>query len=184
MSYAPRLKDSADGGFERYRLSRAGEDASKQPAGEDARQTARHQSASDGAENCEAWISCPGMGVCRYISIASYRDVGALGRWKRNDRPRPACSARVTVETQDGHDNRSAVAQAVDVALSATPSAGFDFYSDATCSQTTALLTIAASASSAFFHFRSTTTGVVTIEARPSAASGLAPGSQNEPIVP
>jgi hypothetical protein len=92
-----------------------------------------------------------------------------------------ACSASVTLQTRDLYGNPSAVAAVTPVALTASPAAGFAFYSDAGCTGAVASVSIPAGSSGASFYFKGTAPGAVTISA---AATGLATGIQSETITP
>jgi hypothetical protein len=83
-----------------------------------------------------------------------------------------ACSAVVTLQSQDAYGNASNVTAATAVTLSAAPFSGFGFYSDPTCSTSVGSVTIPAGSSGASFYFRGTTAGTVTVTA---AAAGMSP---------
>lgn len=92
-----------------------------------------------------------------------------------------ACSAAVTVQSRDALGNASAVPAATTVTLSASPPAGFAFFSDATCATATNSVTLAASSSQATFWLKGTVAQGVTVDA---AATGLGGASQAETITP
>jgi len=91
------------------------------------------------------------------------------------------CSAVATVQSMDPLGNVSPVSASTTVALAATPSAGFTFFSDAACTSPVAAVTIPASGSQASFWFRGDTAGTVTLDATPA---GLTAAAQAETIVP
>jgi hypothetical protein len=93
------------------------------------------------------------------------------------------CSAIMTVQSQDAFGNSSNVASTTTVNLSASPAAGFTFYSNpASCSAGAGTITsvsIPASSNSASFYFKGNTAGGVTVTA---AAGGFTNGTQLETI--
>jgi hypothetical protein len=91
------------------------------------------------------------------------------------------CSAQATIQTQDPYGNASAVASATTVALSASPAAGFGFYSDPYCTVAIGSVSIAAGASAAGFYLAGTAPGNVTVTA---SAAGLTGATQIETVVP
>jgi hypothetical protein len=92
-----------------------------------------------------------------------------------------ACSAVATVQARDPLGNVSALTSATTVALSAAPSTGFAFFSDAGCTSPISSATIAAGGSQASFHFLGNATGSFTVT---PSAPGLSSASQLETVVP
>jgi len=91
-----------------------------------------------------------------------------------------ACSSAANVEVRDAFGNVSPVAAQTPMTLTASPAAGFTFYSDPSCATAAASLPIAAMASTASFFFRASAMGPVMVTAAPA---GLTPASQTETIV-
>jgi hypothetical protein len=92
-----------------------------------------------------------------------------------------ACSAVVTLQARDAWGNASPVAGGATVDLSAAPSSGFGFYSDATCATSATQVSIPAGASSASLWFKGTVAGAVDVTAS-AAAAGLSPATQAEAV--
>ncbi|MHB8872469.1 MAG: MopE-related protein, partial [Myxococcaceae bacterium] len=91
------------------------------------------------------------------------------------------CSALATLEVRDSFGNVSPVAAGATVGLTAAPSTGFLFYSDATCVTAVTGVPIAPNGSTAGFYFRGTATGAVVVTA---AATGLGSVGQTETVTP
>ncbi|HEY8207567.1 MAG TPA: hypothetical protein VIG99_08805 [Myxococcaceae bacterium] len=89
------------------------------------------------------------------------------------------CSGTVSVQSQDGSGNPSSVAGDTAVALSASPSTGFLFYSNASCTSAVSSITIPAGTTTASFFFRGTQVLAATVTA---AAGGLSSAFQTETI--
>ena len=77
------------------------------------------------------------------------------------------CSGAVTVESRDASGNASPISTsgATTVSLSATPSTGFGFYSDATCTTSVGSASIAANASRTSFFFKGTSAAQFAVDA-------------------
>lgn len=82
-----------------------------------------------------------------------------------------ACSAVLNVQVQDAFGNAAPQAAARTVSLSAAPSAGFTFYSDAACATAVTSVTIGASASTGAFYVRGTTASSVVVTAQSTGVS-------------
>lgn len=91
-----------------------------------------------------------------------------------------SCSGVTTVQARDGAGNPAAVSGATPISLSASPSTGFLFYADASCTARVTSVTIAAGAGAASFFFKGTLAGSVNVTA---AAASLSSASQAESIV-
>lgn len=89
-----------------------------------------------------------------------------------------ACSAAATLEVRDAYGNPSPGSPS-SISLSASPSAGFGFYSDAGCTAAITGLNLAAGATRGSFYFRSTAAASVVVTA---TAAGLSPATQTETI--
>ncbi|MEW5737941.1 MAG: hypothetical protein AB1938_03390 [Myxococcota bacterium] len=76
------------------------------------------------------------------------------------------CSANLDVQVRDGFGNAVPQGAARTVNLSAMPSAGFTFYSDAACGTAATSVTIGAGASTVSFYVRGTSAGSVTVTAQ------------------
>ncbi|MBI3184175.1 MAG: putative metal-binding motif-containing protein [Myxococcales bacterium] len=76
-----------------------------------------------------------------------------------------SCSSAVGLEVRDSSGNLSPVASPTSVSLTAAPSSGFGFFSDASCTSAASSLTIPAGASTATFYFRGTAAGSVGVTA-------------------
>jgi hypothetical protein len=92
-----------------------------------------------------------------------------------------SCSDELTLQAQDSAGLAVASAGAVQVALTATPSAGFATYSDAACSVPATTLQIGASQSTAGFHFRGTLAASVIVTAASPSLTGV---QQTESVGP
>jgi len=90
------------------------------------------------------------------------------------------CSGVMTVQARDGAGSPVAVSSATAISLSATPSTGFLFYSDTSCTSPVASATIAAGTAAASFFFRGTLVGSVNVTA---AAASLSSASQAESVI-
>ena len=91
------------------------------------------------------------------------------------------CSAVVIVETQDPLGNAINAGSRTTINLAATPSTGFNFYSDADCDTSITSLTLNASRSRVTFYVQGTTAQSVQITA---SATNWLPASQTETIIP
>ncbi len=89
-----------------------------------------------------------------------------------------ACSAVLTVQRRDAAGN-AATGAAATVTLTAAPSAGFAFYSDAACTTASTSVALAAGASSGSFYVRGTTAGARTLTA---ASAGLTSATQTATV--
>ncbi|MBL8953864.1 MAG: right-handed parallel beta-helix repeat-containing protein, partial [Myxococcaceae bacterium] len=87
-----------------------------------------------------------------------------------------ACSQELTVEARDAFGNPANVGVATNVTLSALPSAGFTFHSNAACSAAAGTLQISAGSSSVSFYVRGTSAATVGVTA---AAGGLTAANQS-----
>jgi hypothetical protein len=96
--------------------------------------------------------------------------------------PAGQCSGRVSLRTEDPLGNASPLTSTTSVGLSATPAAGFTFYSDAGCTTSLSSVLISSGASAASFYFRGTSVGTVTVTA--NAGGGFAPVTQSAVIQP
>jgi hypothetical protein len=93
------------------------------------------------------------------------------------------CSGEVVVQSRDSLENVAPVAAATIVNLTATPSTGFTFYSDAGCSTVVTSVGIAAGGTQASFWFRGNAAGSVVVTAA-DAASVLTSATQTETLTP
>jgi len=91
------------------------------------------------------------------------------------------CSAALTLESRDSSGNLSPLDAVTAVALSASPSSGFAFFVDATCSTAVSSVSFAAGGSAATFYFTGTVPGSVAVTATPT---GLSAASQTELVLP
>ncbi len=91
-----------------------------------------------------------------------------------------ACSAVITVQTQDGFGNATNVGAATAVSLS-TGSSGGLFFSDASCATAAAGVTVPAGSSSANLYYRDTRAGTAVVSA---TSAGLSTATQSEVINP
>ncbi|MFL5346804.1 MAG: MopE-related protein [Hyalangium sp.] len=92
-----------------------------------------------------------------------------------------ACSQGVQVQSRDAQGNAAPVSALTTVALGASPSTGFKFYSDASCTTEVTSTNIAAAASTAGFYFKGTKAGSVMVTATAPSFTG---DSQTETIKP
>lgn len=90
-----------------------------------------------------------------------------------------ACSPAVSVEAQDAM-GATVAQQGLPVALSATPSTGVTFYTDAACANAVTTVNINQGETRASFHFRATTGG--TSFTATASVIGLTPATQLETI--
>jgi len=117
-----------------------------------------------GDDQCAAGFACIG-GECRrpeeagHLAFATGAQTLAAG----------ACSAQVTVEARSGTGGPWVVAADTVVDLTASPSAGFAFFSDQACAVGASSATISQGQGSTRFWFRGTAPGVVTISATSQA---------------
>jgi hypothetical protein len=91
------------------------------------------------------------------------------------------CSAAAVVETRTATGEILPVTTATSVSLIATPSPGFTFYLDSSCTTSTTQVSMEAGSSRATFHFKGTVAQTVRVEAR---GATLSPASQNALIGP
>ncbi len=92
-----------------------------------------------------------------------------------------ACSLVLTVQAQDSFGNATPVAASTPVSLSAAPSAGLTFYSDAGCTTAASTVAIAAAASTVGVYFLGTAAGGFTATA---SAAGLTGAAQAHSVTP
>jgi hypothetical protein len=90
------------------------------------------------------------------------------------------CSQVVQVQSRDAQGNAANVTASTPITLSATPSTGFKFYSDASCATEVTTAQMAAGTSSASFYFKGTVAGSVSVTV---TAAGLTGATQTEMIV-
>lgn len=90
------------------------------------------------------------------------------------------CSAVLSVQSQDSFNNPRSLAASTPVTLSALPSAGFTFYSDAACTMAVGSVTIAAGTDNTSFYARGLLAGAVAVTA---SAAGLNPATQTVTVV-
>jgi hypothetical protein len=95
-----------------------------------------------------------------------------------------ACSDEVTIQAQDSAGLAVASAGAVQVALSATPSTGFETFADAACTVPATTLQIGAAQSTAGFHFRGTLAASVNVSVSSPALTGAAQAETVGPAPP
>lgn len=89
------------------------------------------------------------------------------------------CSGEVTVETQDAAGKPLPPAAQTSIALQASPSTGFEFFTNASCTSKALTLTLQAGESRATFYFRGTVAQSVQLTV---ASAGLMPVSQPQLI--
>ncbi len=80
------------------------------------------------------------------------------------------CSGAVTVQLQDSSGNPTSGSSATTLNLSASPSTGFTFYSDATCTPPVTTASIAGGTSATSFYVSGVTGGSITMTAADAAA--------------
>lgn len=91
------------------------------------------------------------------------------------------CSAVVQFQSQDAQGNAAPVTAATAITLMASPATSFRFFSDSSCTDEVASVTLATSASSGSFYFMGTRSGTVAVTL---TAAGLTGSSQDATINP
>jgi hypothetical protein len=91
------------------------------------------------------------------------------------------CSSQVVVQSQDAQGNALPTSAVTAIRLAATPSEGFRFYSDASCTTEVTSVNLAQGTTNASFYFRGAKAGNVTVTV---TATGYTGNSQAETINP